>query len=83
MQASKCVEYDSIFEAKARCNENKNCTIVINFKGQNRYRLCGVSAELRYSSQGSISFLKQAGKIQFNSNKRQGYILWLLWPIAT
>ena len=64
-QGSKCIEYDSILEAKASCNENENCAIIFEVNEQNRYRLCGVSSEKishpRYF--GSILFLKKASKI--------------------
>ena len=63
IQGSKCIEYESYFKAKSRCNEDHNCTIVINYRGENRYRLCGVSSKIRYSSKGSVLYLKQAGKM--------------------
>ena len=63
--ASKCVEYESILEAKASCNEDENCAIIFEVNEQNRYGLCGVSSEKishpRYF--GSILFLKKASKI--------------------
>lgn len=64
-QASKCLEYESILEAKASCNKDNNCAIIFRGNEKNGYRLCGISSEIIFHPRylGSILYLKQASKI--------------------
>ena len=64
-EAAKCIEYETILEAKARCNEIDNCGIIFDVNKQHRYRLCEFSSQKLYSPyyKGSNLFLKQASKM--------------------
>ena len=58
--ASKCKEYKSVFEVKAECNEDKNCTMFYDLRGRKIFRLCGLSSTEATSEKGSILYKKRA-----------------------